>query len=158
MTPVAFLIANAADILLMAASFFAAVFCLVLSRRLTKLSRIDNGLGGAIAVLSAQVDDMQKTLQQTRSDTASSADRLASLNREARRVAEELELVLATCHDLDKATTAEPPGQGAAPDRPGEVALFGTRRQTQVPEVEESDATTPIPLFLKTRFRVQETG
>jgi len=95
------ILSNIADILLIAATLGAGVFCLVLSRRLTRLSRIDNGLGGAIAVLSAQVDDMSKALAETKSGSQSSATRLEEVNAEAQLLLEELELMLSACHDVD---------------------------------------------------------
>ena len=47
-----------ADILMVAGSFGAAIYCYVLSARLKKFTTLETGMGGAIAVLSAQVDDM----------------------------------------------------------------------------------------------------
>ena len=102
------ILSNAADILLILATLGAGTFCLILSRRLTRLSRIDNGLGGAIAVLSAQVDDMSKALAETRSGSEGSATRLEELNAEAQRLLEELELTMSACHDLAPPEDARP--------------------------------------------------
>ncbi len=97
---------NTADIMLISATLGAGIFCLILSRRLTRLSRIDNGLGGAIAVLSAQVDDMSKALAETKSGSEGSATRLEELNTEARTLLEELELMISACHDVGEAPPA----------------------------------------------------
>ena len=94
---------NTADIMLISATLGAGIFCLILSRRLTRLSRIDNGLGGAIAVLSAQVDDMSKALAETKTGSEGSATRLEELNTEARTLLEELELMISACHDVGEA-------------------------------------------------------
>ena len=51
-----------ADGLLLVACLGAAIYCAVLSRKINRLNQFETGLGGAIAVLSAQVDDVQKTL------------------------------------------------------------------------------------------------
>lgn len=54
------------DILLMAGSFGAAIYCYVLSTRLKRFTTLETGMGGAIAVLSAQVDDMTVALEKAR--------------------------------------------------------------------------------------------
>ena len=117
------ILSNAADVMLIAATLGAGLFCLVLSRRLTRLSRIDNGLGGAIAVLSAQVDDMSKALAETKSGSEGSAARLQELNAEAQALLEELELMLSACHDV---------GEAPAP-------VSDTTAATVAPKAEEPD-------------------
>ena len=117
------ILSNAADVTLIAATLGAGLFCLILSRRLTRLSRIDNGLGGAIAVLSAQVDDMSKALAETKSGSEGSATRLQELNAEAQRLLEELELMLSACHDLGEAPA---PAPDTAPDGANATAAAET--------------------------------
>ncbi|HBT01357.1 MAG TPA: hypothetical protein DEB47_16175, partial [Citreicella sp.] len=51
-----------ADILLAAGALGAGFYCFVLSRRLTRFTDLEQGVGGAVAVLSAQVDDLTRTL------------------------------------------------------------------------------------------------
>lgn len=151
------ILAHAADLLLVLASLGAAVFCLVLSRRLARLSSIDHGLGGAIAVLSAQVDDMNKALAGMKAGTENSAERLDALNREARQLTEELELMLSACHDLDHAS--KPPDANTEPspseetDESDATPMFGTRRRQA-----EDDDNPPIPFFLKNRSRLAGLG
>lgn len=89
-----------ADILMVAGSFGAAIYCYVLATRLKKFSTLESGMGGAIAVLSAQVDDMTKALDRARSTAAGSATSLEALNTRAEAVAARLELLLAAMHDL----------------------------------------------------------
>lgn len=151
------ILSNAADILLILATMGAATFCLILSRRLSRLSRIDNGLGGAIAVLSAQVDDMSKALAETKSGSENSLARLEELNAEARRLLEELELTMSACHDLGPPSGAEAEidaweAEGAESE-PDPVVSFGSRRHP--PEDPKSAA---IPLFLKSKSRLVEIG
>ena len=43
------------DILMIAGTFGAAIYCYVLSKRLNKFQTLESGMGGAIAVLSTQV-------------------------------------------------------------------------------------------------------
>ena len=63
-----------ADILMAAGSFGAAIYCYVLSGRLKKFTTLETGMGGAIAVLSAQVDDMTRALEKARTAASGSAD------------------------------------------------------------------------------------
>ena len=60
------------DILLLASALGAGAYCWILSRRLSKVTSIDKGLGGAIAVLSAQVDDLTKILEEAKQGTEQS--------------------------------------------------------------------------------------
>ena len=46
-----------ADILLVAGALGAGFYCYILARRLSRFNDLENGVGGAVAVLSAQVDD-----------------------------------------------------------------------------------------------------
>ncbi|MDR0807834.1 MAG: hypothetical protein LBE86_01675 [Gemmobacter sp.] len=100
-----------ADILLVAGAFGLAAYCYVLSCRLRKFSRLESGMGGAIAVLSAQVDDMTKVLEKARAASAGSATKLEALTGRAEQTAARLEVILATMHDLPEARPVPEPGQ-----------------------------------------------
>ena len=155
------ILTHAADGLLILASFGAAVFCLVLSRRLTRLTSIDSGLGGAIAVLSAQVDDMNRALGEMKSGTRSSAEQLEALNREARQLTEELELMLAACHDLDGAAAEAPDTGAVAEDDTAPLPVFGSRRSSATEArdtAEPAPESAAIPFFLKNRSRLAGMG
>jgi len=89
-----------ADILLISGALGAGVYCIVLSRRLNRFTNLEKGVGGAIAVLSSQVDDMTKALDEARSATNSSATSLKSMTGRAEGVAQRLELLVASMHDL----------------------------------------------------------
>ncbi|MES2435820.1 MAG: DUF6468 domain-containing protein [Pseudomonadota bacterium] len=89
-----------ADILMAAGSFGAAIYCYVLSGRLKKFTTLETGMGGAIAVLSAQVDDMTRALENARKTAHGSADGLTALTQRAEAVAGRLELLVASMHDL----------------------------------------------------------
>lgn len=99
-----------ADILLMAGSFGAAIYCYVLSTRLKKFTTLETGMGGAIAVLSAQVDDMTVALEKARGAANGSAESLEALTARGEAVARKLELLVASLHDL--------PDPKAPPSRP----------------------------------------
>lgn len=89
-----------ADILLVAGSFGAAVYCSVLASRLKRFTTLESGMGGAIAVLSAQVDDMTVALEKARGAANSSAEGLETLTARGEAVAKRLELLVASLHDL----------------------------------------------------------
>ena len=122
-----------ADILMVAGSFGAAIYCYVLSARLKKFSTLESGMGGAIAVLSAQVDDMTKALDRARNTAAGSASSLEALNTRSETVAARLELLLASMHDL--------PEPRAQPDisEQSERKLRFTRRRSMRDDMEAAE-------------------
>lgn len=89
-----------ADILLVAGAFGAAIYCYVLAARLKKFTTLETGMGGAIAVLSAQVDDMTRALEGARAAAVGSATGLQTLTVRAEAAAVKLELFLASMHDV----------------------------------------------------------
>jgi hypothetical protein len=89
-----------ANILMGAGSIAAGVYCFVLSRRLKAFNQLERGMGGAIAVLSAQVDDMTHALKTARSAASSSSKSLQEMTERAEDAAKRLELMLASLHDL----------------------------------------------------------
>lgn len=89
-----------ADLLLAAGAFGAAVYCYILSVRLKRFSTLETGMGGAIAVLSAQVDEMTHALEAARSTAGGSARHLEELTERAEAVSARLELLVASMHDL----------------------------------------------------------
>ena len=64
------------DLLLTAAALGAATYCAVLSRRLRALGALEGGMGSAIAVLSAQVDDLARSLKSAQEATGRAGGRL----------------------------------------------------------------------------------
>ncbi len=88
------------DILLSLGAFGAAIYCFVLSNRLKKFTTLESGMGSAIAVLSAQVDDMTKALDRARAAASGSASSLEGLTTRGEAVAARIELLLASMHDL----------------------------------------------------------
>ncbi|MEY8880171.1 hypothetical protein [Donghicola sp. XS_ASV15] len=98
------------DALLGAGALGASIYCLELSRRLRQFNNLENGVGGAVAVLSAQVDDLTKTLDTAKGTADASNKSLESLTDRAETVAKKLELMVASLHDMEetKPTTAEP--------------------------------------------------
>lgn len=117
-----------ADILLIAGALGAGIYCLVLSRRLRRFNDLEKGVGGAIATLSQQVDEMTAALDSARKATASSASSLGTLTGRAEGVAQRLELLVASLHDLpldDPESAARERGSDAEDDI---VTMFQSRR------------------------------
>jgi hypothetical protein len=108
-----------ADFLLAAGAFGAALYCYVLSARLKRFTALETGMGGAIAVLSAQVDDMTIALEQARRAATGSATGLDTLVGRAESTAARLELMLASMHDLPDTDhkSAVPPTPAPEPER-----------------------------------------
>ncbi|MFP4044100.1 MAG: hypothetical protein ACLFTP_05965 [Rhodosalinus sp.] len=102
-----------ADILLAAGALGAGLYCFVLARRLARFNDLENGVGGAVAVLSAQVDDLARTLETARSAADRSNGSLDELTGRAETVAKRLELLVASMHDLPEA--GAPPKTPEAP-------------------------------------------
>lgn len=98
-----------ADVLMSAGAFGAAIYCYVLAGRLKKFTTLETGMGGAIAVLSAQVDDMTRALEKARGAATGSAAGLEALVFRAEGVAAKLELMVAAMHDLPATPPAMPP-------------------------------------------------
>ena len=121
-----------ADILLIAGALGAGFYCVVLSRRLSRFTDLERGVGGAIAVLSKQVDEMTAALESAREATKSSASSLGSMTGRAEGVAQRLELLVASLHDLplDEVADTRKPESGD-----GVVTVFQTtRRYTEAAE------------------------
>ena len=96
-----------ADIFLVAAALGATFYCFVLSRRLSRFTDLEKGVGGAIAALSAQVDDMTRTLKSAQGAASASASSLGALTGRAEDAARRLELLVAAMHDLPPAEPAD---------------------------------------------------
>lgn len=127
-----------ADILLVAGALGAGFYCYVLARRLSRFNDLEKGVGGAVAVLSAQVDDLTKTLQAAQGSAGESTRSLEDLTDRAESVAGRLELMVAAMHDLPDSPQARtapgkepssrpsPAAQAAKPKTDGsaETAVF----------------------------------
>ena len=156
------------DILLGAGALGAAVYCGVLANRLKRFNNLENGVGGAVALLSAQVDDMTRTLDLARKAAGQSTETLTALTERAESASRKLELMLASLNDLPDVAAADPGSDAAEPapeptpaEAPAREAA-GESEQAQdaawttaakeIAEVEAGDA----PVFLSRRSRVRE--
>lgn len=125
-----------ADFLMIAGTVGAAIYCYVLATRLKRFSTLETGMGGAIAVLSAQVDDMTRALDKAGKVAAASSDSLDALTKRAEAAARKLELLMASLHDLPESGGA----QGAENDLgQGERKLRFIRRRTGREDLEAAE-------------------
>jgi hypothetical protein len=103
------------DILLGAGTIGVIIWCIILARRIANINSLDTGVGGAIAVLSAQVDDMTKALTAAQAAAASSGASIVEVTSRAEAISKRLELMVAALHDLPGDAPAPPPQPKAEP-------------------------------------------
>ena len=104
-----------ADILLGAGAIGAAAYCMVLSRRLRRLTQLEGGMGGAIAVLSVQVDDLTRMLGRAQSAARESSETLEAQTKRAEEAVRRIELLLSSLHDLPQPEAPAPKSADPAP-------------------------------------------
>jgi hypothetical protein len=155
------LMSYAADLLLVTASLGAAAYCMVLSRRLTRLGSFDKGIGSAIAVLSAQVDEMKAALGEAKAGSDGAGQHLNDLVRQAQDISAELEMMIAACHDFAETAiqvqnnTSEDPGgpdtEKRADDALVEIGEPKTAEASTMPLAEGNTGHAPsgdaVPVF-----------
>ncbi len=107
-----------ADILLLAGALGAGFYCHILSGRLRRFTDLEKGVGGAVAVLSAQVDDLAKSLESAQATATSSVGTLTEVSARAEKAARHLELLVASMHDLPE-------------EKPTEINPFFVRQSEQ---------------------------
>lgn len=104
-----------ADFLLVAGVLGAAFYCFVLARRLRRFNNLETGMGGAVAVLSSQVDEMTRALAGAQDSAQGSAESLARLTERAEEAARRLELMVAALHDMPADASAPTPPAAGSP-------------------------------------------
>lgn len=95
-----------ANIFLIAGALGATFYCYTLAQRLRRFNDLETGVGGAVAVLSAQVDDLTKTLESAQTSAGTAGETLKEITDRAENVAKRLELMVASMHDLPPSTDA----------------------------------------------------
>lgn len=143
-----------ADILLVAGALGAGLYCFVLSRRLKRFTDLEKGVGGAVAVLSKQADELKKSLGAAREASDQSGAELKELTQRAESVAQRLELMMASMHDVvpsqDKPDQSTDPEEdiSATPEEQAQSAVAESddvAETIETPEKPKKDATTPEP-------------
>ncbi|MEM1074344.1 MAG: hypothetical protein AAGI36_07800 [Pseudomonadota bacterium] len=119
-----------ADILLGAGAIGAGIYCFVLGRRLNRFNDLEKGVGGAVAVLSAQVDDLTKTLAAAQNTAGVSAETLTELTERAENMSRKLELQMASLHDLPSEPVTGPNGTHQPVEQTTSEPMFARHRST----------------------------
>lgn len=97
-----------ADIILIAATLGVGLYCWVLARRLQRFTDLESGVGGAVAVLSAQVDDLTKAVSRAQAQAGGSVQHIRSQTQRAEAMAQRLELLMASMHDVSSERDTRP--------------------------------------------------
>ena len=114
-----------ADFFLVAGALGAGFYCFILSRRLKRFTDLEKGVGGAIAVLSSQAEELKKSLDAARDASDQSGMELKALTERAETVAQRLELMMASMHDVVPQEDApkEPRAEPEPMPKPSDEAL-----------------------------------
>lgn len=107
-----------ADILLVAGALAAGFYCFVLSRKLNEFKSSEDGIGAVVADLATQVDELSKSVSDAKNSAERSTASLGQTTKRAEGVAQRLELLVASMHDIPD--PAEPASQADEP-------VFSTR-------------------------------
>lgn len=118
-----------ADGLVIAAALTAAIYCMVLARRVQRLASLDRGLGAGIAQLSRQVDELTAALGAAKRASSGASKDLRDLTARAEIAAGRLELLLATLHETGDAGAAAGSRDGRA--RPGRSLARDDRDESE---------------------------
>jgi hypothetical protein len=124
----------AIDIVVGIGALLAAAYCMVLSRRLRSLTRLDGDIGKAIAVLSAQVDELTRVLKSAERSSGQANDALQDQIAQAEGAARRLELLMAAAPASVRPTAPprEPEDPGFAPLTRADTRKAGSGRSRVV--------------------------
>lgn len=142
-----FILSYGADILIIFASLGAMAYCMILSRRLSRLTSFDKGLGGAIAVMSSQVDEMKAALREAKSGSDGAGNQLTDLVHQAREISSELEMMIAACHDFaEEAISVQAPSEllSTEIEEAADDALVSAAQEAPKAEDESDVSVTPM--------------
>lgn len=62
---------------IIAGSVILMLFCIILARRLRRLNDLEQGLGGAIAVMAAEIDRLDRSIRLARQEAMTAGETLA---------------------------------------------------------------------------------
>lgn len=132
-----------ADILLVAGAMGAGLYCFVLSRRLKRFADLEKGVGGAVAVLSTQAEELRKSLDDARNASDQSGDQLKALTGRAETVAQRLELMMASMHDVVPEKDADPQPEAEVSETSTITEVQESVKHEGKPEPQASEAAAP---------------
>lgn len=121
-----------ADILLASGAICACFYCYVLSKRIKKMMDLESGMGAAVVNFSQNLTDVKEAISNAQKGNQQSEESLAELTARAEGVAQNLELLIASLHDLPRAQSQPKKENDQKTLRNGETAI------------ESSHITTPL--------------
>lgn len=92
-----------ANILLASASLAAGLYCYILGARLKKFNSLEKGVGGAVSVLSSQVQELTDAVNDAKAKSDESTDRLNDTVERAEAASKKIEIQLAALNGLNAA-------------------------------------------------------
>ncbi|MEM8851248.1 MAG: hypothetical protein AAGE03_14590 [Pseudomonadota bacterium] len=114
------------DGLLVLATVALAAYCWRLAARLRAFNDVDSGLGGAIAALSLQVDELKDTLATATAESGSAAASLDTATDRANDSIGRLEMLIAAAEDVADTPTDAPKTEAPIHFRPHRHGTGGT--------------------------------
>lgn len=121
------------DALLLAGTCGMAVWCRILTKRLKEFDDLDTGLGGTIAALSAQAEELKASIRAASEQTSDRGAALEEANARADDRIGRMEMLLASLEDIEAAAAdhiLEEPAPAPRdtvlsfrPSRPGEGGM-----------------------------------
>lgn len=88
------------DTLFIAGAFCLAIYCLILSRRLTRFGNLESEIGKVITGLSKQIDTLTLSIHKANESGERSVNTLRAETIKAEAAARHLELLVASLHTL----------------------------------------------------------
>lgn len=137
------------DLMIGLGAFLAAAYCMLLSRRLRSLTRLDGDVGKAIAVLSQQVDALTSALKAAELSNTRAGKSLSDQIAHAEATARQLELLLAAHRPPD----GQNPSQSSARHKTGVEAPLTTEDGDRFSPI--SRTTHPVRAELRRRVTRQ---
>ena len=98
-----------ADIMLASGALLAALYCLILSRRLRKFTDLESGIGSAVKMLSVKADALERSVKAAQASALQSVKTLDEVSDRAEAAARHLELLVASLHSLPDVPQTRPP-------------------------------------------------
>ncbi|WP_170411578.1 hypothetical protein [Ruegeria atlantica] len=148
-----------ADILLVAGALGAGLYCFVLSRRLKRFTDLEKGVGGAVSVLSSQAEELKKSLDTARDASDQSGVALKELTERAETIAQRLELMMASMHDVvpEEEDAAKPSAPDPEPVIPKKVDHASTETEGEDDQPREQQVKRPGGLMFLRHSRSEAT-
>ena len=106
---------------------------------------LEKGVGGAVAVLSSQVDDLNKSFASARQITEGSTQALDQLTGRAESVAQRLELMMASMHDMPEVSPSASQPQRMAAAQAEESDALAVAYETEATQEAPEEAQVEDP-------------